>query len=62
LANLRQSPAEVIEEMFDEAERRDPAYKRTWLVLIDGQEAQWREVEAAIARHRNDVVVIWRSF
>jgi len=57
-ASLRQTPAEVIEEMFAEAERRDPKQERTWLVLVDGQEAQQREVEAAIARHRADVVVI----
>ena len=57
-ASLRQTPAEVIEEMFAEAERRDPKQERTWLVLVDGQEAQQREVEAAIARHRTDVVVI----
>jgi hypothetical protein len=54
-ASLRQKPAEVIEEMFAEAERRDPKHERTWLVLVDGQEAQQREVEAAIARHRTDV-------
>ena len=57
-ASLRQTPAEVIEEMFAEAERRDPKHERRWLVLVDGQEAQQREVEAAIARHRTDVVVI----
>jgi hypothetical protein len=57
-ASVRQKPAEVIEEMFAEAERRDPKHERTWLVLVDGQEAQQREVEAAIARHRTDVVVI----
>ncbi len=57
-ASVRQKPAEVIEEMFAEAERRDPKHERTWLVLVDGQEAQQREIEAAIARHRTDVVVI----
>ncbi|MBK7956466.1 MAG: ISKra4 family transposase [Candidatus Accumulibacter sp.] len=57
-ASLRQTPAEVIEEMFAEAERRDPKHERRWLVLVDGQEAQQREVEVAIARHRTDVVVI----
>ena len=57
-ASLRQTPAEVIEEMFAEADRRDPKHERTWLVLVDGQEAQLREVEAAIARHRTGVAVI----
>ena len=57
-ASLRQRPAEVIEEMFAEAQRRDPRHERTWLMLVDGQETQRREIEAAMARHRNDVVVI----
>ena len=57
-ASLRQSPDEVIEEMFAEAQRRDPQHERTWLVLVDGQETQLGEVEAAIARHRKDTVVI----
>lgn len=57
-ASLRQTPAAVIEEMFAEAQRRDPRHERTWLMLIDGQESQRREIEAAMARHRKDVVVI----
>jgi hypothetical protein len=44
-ASLRQSPAEVVEQLFAEAKRRDPQYERTWLVPVDGQEAQLREVE-----------------
>lgn len=57
-ASLRQSPAEVIEELFAEAERRDPQHERTWLVLVDGQETQLGEVEAAMKRHRTDTMVI----
>jgi hypothetical protein len=57
-ASLRQPPAEVIEQLFAEAQRRDPQHERTGLVLVDGQEAQRREVGAAVARHRADVVVI----
>jgi hypothetical protein len=57
-ASLRQSPAEVIEALFAEAERRDPQHERTWLVLVDGQETQLGEVEAAMARHRADTVVL----
>jgi hypothetical protein len=47
-ASLRQTPAQVIEEMFAEADRRDPKQERTWLVLVDGQEAQQREVEVSL--------------
>ena len=57
-ASLRQSPEEVIEQLFAEAERRDPGHERTWLVLVDGQETQLKDVAAAIARHRADTVVI----
>lgn len=57
-ASLHQTPAEVIEQMFAEAERRDPVHKKQWLILVDGQEAQLREVYAAIERHHRDVVVI----
>jgi hypothetical protein len=57
-ASLRQSPAEVVEQLFAEAQRRDPLHERTWLVLVDGQEAQLGEVEMAIATHRADTVVI----
>jgi hypothetical protein len=39
-ASRRQPPAEVIEQMFTEAQRRDPQHERTWLVLVAGQEAQ----------------------
>ena len=57
-ASRRQSPAEVIEQLFAEAQRRDPGHERTWLVLVDGQEAQREEIAAAIARHRKDTGVI----
>ena len=57
-ASLRQEPAEVIEQMFAQANRRDPEHKKTWLVLIDGADPQRRDVEAAITRHRSDTVII----
>jgi hypothetical protein len=57
-ASLRQEPSEVIEQMFAEAERRDPRHERTWLVLVDGQEAQLAKVDAAIAKHRPDTIII----
>ena len=33
-ASLRQPPAKVIEQLFAEAQRRDPQHERTWLVLV----------------------------
>ncbi|VFN00053.1 MAG: hypothetical protein BECKG1743D_GA0114223_101661 [Candidatus Kentron sp. G] len=49
-ASLRQEPAEVIEWMFAEAQRRDPRHEKTWLVLVDGQEAQLENLNAAISQ------------
>jgi hypothetical protein len=39
-ASLAQSPTEVINSAFDEAERRDPERKRRWVVLVDGNKEQ----------------------
>lgn len=57
-AGLRRTPAEVIEQMFAEAQRRDPEHRKQWLVLVDGQDNQLREIYAAIERHHCEVVVI----
>lgn len=34
----------AIRVMFDEAERRDPAHRREWVVLIDGSTSQWEQI------------------
>ncbi len=52
------SDPEVIEEMFAEGQRHDPRHESTWWMLVDGLEAQRRQVEAAMARHRKEVVLI----
>ena len=36
-ASLEHEPKEVIANMFDEANRRDPRHNREWVVLVDGQ-------------------------
>jgi hypothetical protein len=35
-------PAEVIEAMFQDAQRRDPQHRKTGVVLVDGNETQLR--------------------
>ncbi len=57
-ASLQQDSSEVIEQMFQEALRRDPKNKRTWLILVDGQEHQLKVIEETIARHEVNAVVI----
>ena len=41
-ASVSKEPVEVIREMFDEAERRDPRREKTWAVLVDGDPKQLR--------------------
>ena len=56
-ASIVKAPAEVIKRIFDEAERRDPNHRRTWVALVDGAnhqierirfEARKREVKVTI--------------
>jgi hypothetical protein len=57
-ASVQKTVAEVLDEAFAEAKRRDLQGERTWVMLVDGQEEQLRQVYAAIERHEADVIVI----
>jgi hypothetical protein len=48
--SVRKDPADMIAAAFDEAEARDPAHLRTWVVLVDGAEHQLALVRAEAAR------------
>jgi hypothetical protein len=48
----------VIAAAFDEAERRDPAHQREWVVLIDGNNTQIEAVTAEAARRGVTVTII----
>jgi len=41
-ASLEESPAEVIEKAFQEAASRDPAQRKKWVALVDGNKPQIR--------------------
>ena len=43
-ASIEQSPAEVIQDAFDEGARRDPEHKRRWVALVDGNEDQLAQI------------------
>ena len=43
--------ADVVEQVFQEALRRDPERRRQWVVLVDGQDQQLNAVKAAAKRH-----------
>jgi hypothetical protein len=57
-ASVERTVAEVLDECFAEAKRRDPDADRRWVMLVDGQEEQLRQVYAAIERHEASVIVI----
>jgi hypothetical protein len=48
----------VISAGFDEAERRDPGYARTWVVLVDGNNAQIDAIRAEAARRKATVTIV----
>jgi hypothetical protein len=48
--SVRKDPADMIAAAFDEAEARDPAHLRTWVVLVDGAEHQLGLIRAEAAR------------
>jgi hypothetical protein len=57
-ASLKKDPPEVIEQMFQEAERRDPQHGKAWAVLVDGNENQLRLVKETAARHGVNVSIV----
>jgi hypothetical protein len=48
----------VIAAGFDEAERRDPRHRRTWIALVDGNNTQLEAIRAEAKRRRVTVPVI----
>jgi hypothetical protein len=50
-ASLAQPPAEVIDQAFEEAERRDPQHTKQWVALVDGNPTQLCLLHAAAAAY-----------
>lgn len=58
-ASITDDTTTVIGAMFDEASRRDPAGRRTWIVLVDGNTQQIETIRAqARARGRPVTILI----
>jgi hypothetical protein len=57
-ASVERDPAVVTEELFAEAQRRDPEQRRPWVMLIDGHKDQLKHIRACIARHGVSVTLI----
>lgn len=57
-ASVVDDAAEVVHEVFDEAERRDPAHRRRWVALVDGNNHQIERIEAEAAARAVEVTVV----
>ena len=56
--SVRRDPGEVITAAFDEAEARDSAHLRTWIVLVDGAEHQLTLIRAEASRRGVTIHII----
>jgi hypothetical protein len=57
-ASVAKEPEEVIEAMFQEALRRDPAGDKRWVALVDGNPSQLAMLKKAAKRHRIQLTIV----
>lgn len=57
-ASVTSSISAVIAAAFDEAERRDPGHRRTWVALVDGNRDQIEAIKAEATRRGITVTII----
>lgn len=57
-ASVEKDAADVIDTLVMEAKRRDPDQKKEWIVLVDGQNYQIKQIEAALKRHQAQATIV----
>jgi len=57
-ASLAKAPRKVVQEAFEEALRRDPMRRKTWVALSDGNKTQLKELKRAARKFGVNVVVV----
>ena len=57
-ASIVKAPAEVIKRIFDEAERRDPTHRRTWVALVDGAVHQIERIKLEARKRKVKVTIV----
>jgi hypothetical protein len=57
-ASVEKDYSEVISELFDEARRRDPTLCKEWVVLVDGQKHQLKEINKIAKKRQLKLIVI----
>lgn len=57
-ASVEKSSVQVIEDMFAEALRRDPNQNRKWVVLVDGQPIQLKQIRGVMKKQKIRATII----
>jgi hypothetical protein len=57
-ASVERDAGKVTEELFEEAQRRDPEKKRPWVMLVDGHQDQLKHIWANIKHFGVEVILI----
>jgi hypothetical protein len=57
-ASIEKTPEQVIEELLQEARYRDPADKKTWVALVDGNKSQIRILRRMAKKKSLDLTII----
>ena len=58
MASVVEDTAAVVSRVFDEAERRDPDHRRTWVALVDGNNHQIDRIQAEDRARQVDVTIV----
>ena len=58
MASVVEDAAAVVSRVFDEAQRRDPEHRRTWVALVDGNNHQIDRVQAEARDRHVDVTIV----
>lgn len=57
-ASVVDDAAQVLGEVFDEAQRRDPTHTRTWVALVDGNNHQIDRIQAEAGQRGVEVTIV----
>ena len=57
-ASVEKPSKEVIEDMFEEALRRDPKQEREWVILVDGQRAQLKQIKKVMKKFQVKATIV----
>jgi hypothetical protein len=57
-ASVVDDAAQVVADMFNEADRRDPQHQRTWIALVDGNNHQIDRIKAEARKRKVKITIL----